>query len=878
MGGSAAGTLGLIAEYFLKTTAVLALALLASLASRRRPAAFRHFVLSFALIGLLLIPLLSLAPVGWRTSLLPARPAGPGTGTLVPVRPGVTGAQALDPDDHSLPLAMVRLSELTFASTSDGPAGAATYSLSAAGTDPRGRERTLGPGTVDSLLAVLWAAGLIVLFLRLAIGLAGAVKLTTQGTALGDPAWRLLLERFKAIVSLKRSIRLKGHPEVIVPMTWGWRKPVVLMPAGADAWTEEQRSSALFHELSHVKRADFLVMLLVRTSLAAFWFNPLCWVVYRELRKEQEIACDELVLRAGIRPSTYAASLLAFRRSAGFRWNPSAALLGMLGRSSFHERLAAILKQKLTFKEVEMKTKIMLASAVVLAVAFVGSARPATGTEKPAVKAAVVETAVPSALAAGIALPAAEAQETQAVKAVAQEKEKEKTKAAEKAEKEKAVQKKIVVTDKDGTKTPIVITITEGDSVKTLTLDKPLTITSGKDGHVLILTSEGKEIQVLEGEPLRLEIKGGAIGLIKEGKALKVGEGGVYTIVKEGDKDGSKIVFYGTAKGEAVGEGQVVRVIKEGEAVEAGPEVIIKRMKDVKEGEKWVAGQPAKEGTVIKEGHALKVGEGGTYTIVKEGDKEGPRIEYYMTPRAKSPTIAWTVKEPGKEGKEGAVWVTKEFSGKPAEGAWVSEGSKAFAFSPVNNKELLEKVRAIQEQVAAVKEKKLDFSALEGSLEKLAKELAATAEKLGELKMKFEKAPSGVASVKKIGEGEAMGDVVVYEKIRGGKVEGAATAWVAKADESPVIAKVDIATSDNTIQILLSGIKGGEERSTYPLGVAAVDRLKKDLPAGYKILEYKYNEDAGTMTFKIAPPEGAKVDEKLVRKLIDGLKEEIQKK
>lgn len=217
---AAAGTLGLIAEYFLKTTAVLTLALLAAAASRRRPAAFRHFVLSFALVGLLLLPLLSLAPVGWRTSLLPARPAGPGTGTLIPAQHVVTGAQALGLDVQSLPPGVVRLPELPLASIAGGPAGAATSRLPAAGADP-----------LNSLLAVLWGAGLIVLFLRLAVGLAGAVKLTAQGTALGDPAWRVLLERFKALVSLRRNIRLKSHPEVLVPLTWGWRKPVVLMPA-----------------------------------------------------------------------------------------------------------------------------------------------------------------------------------------------------------------------------------------------------------------------------------------------------------------------------------------------------------------------------------------------------------------------------------------------------------------------------------------------------------------------------------------------------------------------------------------------------------------------------------------------------------------------
>jgi beta-lactamase regulating signal transducer with metallopeptidase domain len=796
MGGfAAAGTLGLVAEYFLKTTAVLTLALLAAAASRRRPAAFRHFVLSFALVGLLLLPVLSLAPVGWRTSLLPARPADSVTGTsaLIPARPEVTGARALDLDVQSPPPGVVRFPELPLASAADGPSlEFSSPPLSDAATS---RLPAAAAGALNSLLAVLWAAGLLVLFLRLAVGLAGAVKLTAQGTALADPAWRVLLERFRALVSLRRNIRLRSHPEVLMPLTWGWRKPVVLMPAGADAWTEEQRSSALFHELSHVKRADFLVMLLVRTSLAAFWFNPLCWVVYRELRKEQEIACDELVLRAGIRPSTYAASLLAFRRSAGFRWNPSAALLGMLGRSSFHERLAAILKQKLTFKEVKMKTKIMLASAVVLAVALVGTARPAVGVEKTAVTTTVVETAAPAPVSLAVVLPVSGAQEKQAEKAVVQEKEK----------------KKIFVTTKDGAKTPIEITITQGDQVKTLVFDKPLTITSGKEGHVIVLTSEGKEIQVLEGEPLRLDIRGGEIELIKEGQALKVGEGG---------KEGSKIVYYWTPGGKTAGA-QEIRIIKEGKADEATAEVFIKRMKDKKEGETWVAVEPAKEATVVK---------------------------------------------------EGAVWVTKEFSEKPVEGAWVREGGKTFAISPVRDKELLEKVRAIREQVEAVKAKKMDIDVLQKSLEKLEAEIAAKAEKINELKMKFEKQPAGITVVEKIREGEGQGDVM-FEKRDEEMAAGKGGTWVAKADQP---GQVYVSVPDDTINLVFTAAVGGG------LGAAdfeqAVAKLKKELPEGYKILEQKLDAENGVMTFKISPPQGAKVDGKLIRKIVDSVKSELKTK
>jgi hypothetical protein len=218
--------------------------------------------------------------------------------------------------------------------------------------------------------------------------------------------------------------------------------------------------------------------------------------------------------------------------------------------------------------------------------------------------------------------------------------------------------------------------------------------------------------------------------------------------------------------------------------------------------------------------------------------------------------------------------VTKEFSGKPAGGTWVSEGGKAFAFSSATDKDMLEKVHGLQEQVAAIKANKMDIAALEESLKKLETELKAKEEKLNELKMKFESAPAEVTVVKKIGEGDA----VVYEKALGDKPEGAATVWVTKQDEPAAIAKVGIGKDDNTIQIALSGIKSEEGRSAYPLGVAAVDRLKKDLPEGYRILESKYDKDAGTMTFKIAPPEGAKVDEKLIRKLVDSLKEAIKTK
>jgi len=820
-GSAAAGMAGLVAGYFLRTTIVLTLALLVAAAARRRPAALRHFLLSSALAGLLLLPLLSLAPVGWRSPLLPGwmAPAAERGSISVPgadsrtlpasrsaERPDGAGSEPGSPAVRTIPLAAGSWVSGTRPNRSGDVSLAADRApISPGATVPTtGAAKAVLAGSVDLLVSLLWPAGLAVLVLRLAIGLAGAVKLTSEGTPLGGPAWRILIERFLALVPLRRKIRLRSHPGVLVPLTWGWRRPVVLLPSGADSWTEEERSSALFHELSHVKRADFPVMLLVRTSLALFWWNPLCWIVYRELLKEQELACDELVLRAGIRPSAYAASLLAFRRSAGFRWNPSAALLGMLGRSSFQERLAAILKRKLISMEVKMRTKIMLALALILAVALVGTARPVSGVEAEAAAAVPADTAMSSPAPFDVALADAGIAGPQTGTA-AQEKEQEKVKAAEKAEKaakEKAAGAKTIIVKPVAVEgKPIEITITEGDEVKKLLIDKPLTITKSKDGDAIVLTVDGKDVQVLKGEALRLEIKGGELKIAKEAGVVKAGEGDVFTIVQEGGDEARKVVYYGKVKPEVVVETRPEVV------VEAKPHVIVKVGKDVKEGE---------------------------------------------------PGTAWVITEGGKEG----VWVAKEFSGRPFVKTRIGEGGHGYAFATgLSGAEMIEKVKALQEQVQAIKAKKMDLSALEESLKKLEAELQAKEEKLKELKIKLDKAPEAAAWAKAVRADEAWS-------------EGKADVWVAKRDKTAGEANAftKVMSKDEGVITIIIGEKG-LGRDAYERALA---KLKRDLPEGYRVEESNFDEKSSSMTFKVAAAEGGTMDQTLVKKLVESLKETIK--
>ena len=98
-------------------------------------------------------------------------------------------------------------------------------------------------------------------------------------------------------------------------MTWGWTKPIVLLPASFLQWSPKRRQMTVLHELAHVKRADWLTQTLAQLVRAVYWFHPLVWVALRRIQLEADRACDDMVLKAGSKASGYAEHLVwAVRR------------------------------------------------------------------------------------------------------------------------------------------------------------------------------------------------------------------------------------------------------------------------------------------------------------------------------------------------------------------------------------------------------------------------------------------------------------------------------------------------------------------------------------------------------------------------------------
>ncbi len=193
-------------------------------------------------------------------------------------------------------------------------------------------------------LLLLWGIGTLKLCVNLFKDLRSGYKLSRKAKPLWGEQWASLSCRAANQVGLRRPVRLLQCDEVHIPATWGLWKPIVLLPASANTWTREQQSMVLLHEYGHIKRCDYLTNLLTYLAFSVHWLNPLVWVAHRKLRLERERACDDYVLRAGIKASDYAAHLVGIARFA-LAEHQKQSSLSILGSRELDLRIKIMLAQ-----------------------------------------------------------------------------------------------------------------------------------------------------------------------------------------------------------------------------------------------------------------------------------------------------------------------------------------------------------------------------------------------------------------------------------------------------------------------------------------------------------------------------------------------------
>jgi beta-lactamase regulating signal transducer with metallopeptidase domain len=158
-------------------------------------------------------------------------------------------------------------------------------------------------------------------------------------------------------------------PEIDSALSWSVRRPIVLLP---DAFNQvpapECANVVLAHELAHIKRKDHWTGWIELIAGIVWWWNPLFWIVRKQLHETAEMACDAWVIWALPERRREYAETLVRAAEMNVKRLVASPLMGMGAGPAvaFERRLLMILR-----KQTPHRTPLAaLAAIILLAVAI----------------------------------------------------------------------------------------------------------------------------------------------------------------------------------------------------------------------------------------------------------------------------------------------------------------------------------------------------------------------------------------------------------------------------------------------------------------------------------------------------------------------------
>lgn len=163
------------------------------------------------------------------------------------------------------------------------------------------------------LVVGFWGLCAAVLALRMALGLLWIRR--TARVQRSDQQWQAVVSRLAVQFGVTRAVRLRVVDQLATPLTAGWWRPVVLVPASlVSGMPKELLEALLAHEMAHVKRLDYLVNLGQHVIEILLFYHPAVWFISSRIRIEREQIADDLAARHTGEPRRLAQALSELER------------------------------------------------------------------------------------------------------------------------------------------------------------------------------------------------------------------------------------------------------------------------------------------------------------------------------------------------------------------------------------------------------------------------------------------------------------------------------------------------------------------------------------------------------------------------------------
>ena len=193
------------------------------------------------------------------------------------------------------------------------------------------------------LLVIGYWLGVVFMFTRLGLGLIFSHRILSDQQLVMDEEVTNFCRDQLANHLFRCRVSVHTCPRILVPITVGWLRPKILLPAGWRDWPVAKVKAVLMHELTHIRHYDYLFNRLAAINQCVYWFHPVAWLLPRKLAELAEQASDDAAILLTGSQVKYAEYLLEV--AAALVDQPTRTLIGpaMAKSNELGRRIEAIL-------------------------------------------------------------------------------------------------------------------------------------------------------------------------------------------------------------------------------------------------------------------------------------------------------------------------------------------------------------------------------------------------------------------------------------------------------------------------------------------------------------------------------------------------------
>ncbi|MGM9475483.1 M56 family metallopeptidase [Pedobacter sp. GSP4] len=233
------------------------------------------------------------------------------------------------------------------------------------------------------LVVVFYIIGILLQLFVIVKGYSQLSRFKKDSLSAIPESWKLIFNQVTAHLKINKTIQFHLSAIVNVPLVIGYLKPVVLFPlALVNQLDNDQVEAILIHELSHIRRNDFLLNLIKTAIETLLFYNPFVWMAGRFIHIEREHACDDLVLKITGKPLNYAHALLKLELLKD-KNSPAYALAATGKTQNLYQRIKRITNMKTNYLNAKQQmAALTLGVACLFSIAWINPTEKKKETKK----------------------------------------------------------------------------------------------------------------------------------------------------------------------------------------------------------------------------------------------------------------------------------------------------------------------------------------------------------------------------------------------------------------------------------------------------------------------------------------------------------------